>query len=85
MTDGFSGAVDLAVDRHGRIYVAELFGDRISVITHHRTRTFAEVNSPGAVELGRHGRLYASTNVFDGEQPGNGSVVVITPRHRRHH
>lgn len=85
VTDGFSGATDLAVDRHGRIYVAELFGNRISVITHRGTRTFVEVNSPAAVELGRHGKVFATTNVFDGEQPGNGSVVVITPRHRRHH
>jgi hypothetical protein len=86
VTDGFSGATDLAVDRHGRIYVAELFGNRISVIKHGRVRPYVEVPSPGAVEIGPHGALYATTDVFgaDEQAPPNGKVVKITPRHRRH-
>jgi hypothetical protein len=83
VADGFSGATDLAVDRHGRIYVAELFGNRISVIKHGRVRPYVEVPSPGAIEIGRHGTLYATTDVFgpDEEAPPNGKVVKITRRH----
>jgi len=83
VTDGFSGATDLAVDRHGRIYVAELFGNRISVTKHGRVRPYVEVPSPGAVEIGPHGVLYATTDVFgaDEQAPPNGKVVKITRRH----
>ena len=85
VADGFTGATDLAVDRHGRIYVAELFANRISVIKHGRVRPYVEVPSPGAVEIGRHGTLYATTDVFgaDEEAPPNGKVVKITRRHKR--
>lgn len=83
---GLSGAVDLAVDAHGKVYVAELFGDRISVIRHRRVRTFVKVPTPGAVEVDRRGVVYATTNVFNEYQtPGHGTVVRITRRHRRHH
>ena len=83
---GLSGAVDLAVDAHGKVYVAELFGNRISVIRHRRVRTFVEAPTPGAVEVDRRGVVYATTNVFNQDQtPGNGTVVRITRRHRRHH
>lgn len=81
VADGFYGAVDLAVDRHNRIYVAELFGNKISVLKHRRIKTFVEVNSPGAVEISRRGTLYATTNVFE----GNGTVVKITHRRRGNH
>lgn len=78
--------MDLAVDAHGKVYVAELFGSRISVIRHRRVRTFVEAPTPGAVEVDRRGVVYATTNVFNEDQtPGNGTVVRITRRHRRHH
>jgi sugar lactone lactonase YvrE len=79
---GFSGAVDLAVTKDGKIYVAELFANRISVVKHGRPRTFVELPSPGAVEIGRRGELYATAGVF-AEPPETGSVVVIsTSKHR---
>jgi hypothetical protein len=74
---GFLGAVDLAVGRDGTIYVADLFGNTISAVRHGRVRTVAEVTSPGTVEIGRHGTLYVTVNVFEGEAPGNGTLIRI--------
>lgn len=75
---------DVEVGRDGTIYVADLFGNTISSVRHGKVRTVAEVTSPGAVEAGRRGTLYATTDVFAGEAPGNGTLVRITlPRHRR--
>ena len=79
---GFSGAVDLAVTKEGKIYVAEIFGNRISVVKHGRPRTLVELPSPAAVEVGRHGKLYATAGAF-AAPPETGSVVVIsTSKHR---
>jgi len=74
---GFLGAVDVAVGRDGTIYVADLFGNTISSVRHGRVRTVAEVTSPGTVEIGRSGTLYATVNVFEGEGPGNGTLIRI--------
>ena len=76
VASGFSGAVDLAVDRDGTVYVAELFAGLISALSPDgEVTTVAEVDSPGAVEVTRRGEIYATTGVF-GE---TGSVVRITP------
>jgi len=72
---GFSGATDLAVADDGTIYVAELFGNRISSISNGVVSTVVDVFSPGAVEIGPDGTLYATTGVFG----PSGSVVVVTP------
>jgi DNA-binding beta-propeller fold protein YncE len=72
---GFSGAVDLAVARNGTIYVAELFADRVSSVRRGKVRTFAEVSSPGAIEIGPKGRVYVTTGVFG---PG-GTLEVFRP------
>lgn len=73
---GLLGAVDLAVGRHGTVYVAELFGNRISKLTRHGVRTVVNLPSPGAVESAG-GRLFATTT-GNLEQPV-GSVVTIRP------
>jgi hypothetical protein len=70
---GFLGAVDLAVSSDGTIYVAELFGDRISKVVGDGPDPYVPVTQPGAVEVA-DGMLYATTDVF-----GNGAVVTITP------
>ena len=76
LADGFVGAVDLAVDRDGTIYVAELYVGRISALSADgEITTVAEVDSPGAVEVTRRGELYATVGVFG----PSGSVVRITP------
>ena len=69
---GFAGASGLAVAPNGTVFVAELFGDRVSVITKRgEVSTFAELTSPAGIEWQR-GRLYVSTDVF-----GDGRVVSI--------
>jgi hypothetical protein len=72
IASGFSGSVDLAVAADGTIYVAELFGGRISMVSGGMVSTFAEVPAPGAVEIGRDGTLYVTDLAF-------GAVLAITP------
>jgi hypothetical protein len=50
---GFAGATNLAVWK-GKVYVAELFGGRISTIRNGRIVTAQQVNSPVAVEATKH-------------------------------
>jgi hypothetical protein len=71
---GFSGATNVALGRGGRIFVAELFADRISVLRDGRIRTVVEEPGlmPAGVEFVR-GTLYASTGVF-----GDGQIVTIS-------
>jgi sugar lactone lactonase YvrE len=76
IADGFSGAVDLAVAKDGTIYVAELFGNRISMIAGGVVSTVAELPMPGAVEVAPDGTVYATIGVFF---PEGGSLVRITP------
>jgi sugar lactone lactonase YvrE len=75
IADGFSGAVDLAVARDGTIYVAELFGNRISVLSSSGAvlRTY-DAFMPGAIEVARDGSVYATLGTFI---PGGGSVVRL--------
>ncbi|MFU8874437.1 ScyD/ScyE family protein [Micromonospora sp. SL4-19] len=73
IASGFLGATNLAVAPDGTIYVAELFGNRISTVSRGGAKPFANVPFPAAVEWA-NGKLYATTDVF-----GNGSVVTITP------
>jgi sugar lactone lactonase YvrE len=76
VADGFFGAVDLAVAADGTIYVAELFGNRISMIAGGQVSTVAEVPLPGAIEVARDGSVYATIGVFF---PDGASLVRITP------
>lgn len=65
VASGFAGATGVAVSADGDIFVAELFGNRISVLAAgaETPETFLEVNQPAAVEL-RRGFLYASTDAL---------------------
>lgn len=76
VADGFSGTVDIAVAGDGTIYVAELFGNRISMISGGQVSTVAEVPMPGAIEVVHDGSVYAMIGVF---LPDGGSLVRITP------
>jgi hypothetical protein len=73
VADGFLGATNAAVAPDGTIYVAELFGDRISTVSDGGAEPLVGVPSPAAVEWA-NGKLYATIDVF-----GNGAVVAITP------
>ena len=70
---GFLGATNVALGRHGRIFVAELFGNRISMLRNHTVTPVVDVPSPASIEFFR-GRIYASIDVF-----GAGSIVTIEP------
>jgi hypothetical protein len=80
---GFVGAVDVAVSPDGRVAVAELFADRITLLKPWSSyRKSLPMTSPGAVEwVGskRHSKLYVTTNVFVGGQPGpTGKLKVLS-------
>ncbi len=74
LADGFFSATNVALGRGGRIYVAELFADRVSVLRNGRIRTLVQEPGlmPAGVEYAR-GKLYASTGVF-----GDGQIVRIS-------
>ncbi|UWX98402.1 ScyD/ScyE family protein [Arthrobacter zhaoxinii] len=67
---GFFGATGLAVNDNGDIFVAELFGSRISVVPagSDTPELFLEVNQPAALEL-RGDALYASVDALAGAAP----------------
>lgn len=72
---GFAGATNVAVAPNGTIYVAEMFGGKVSAIGRHGTiSTVLEIAEPAAVEY-HAGRLYVSAGVFT--MPG--TVVRLTP------
>ena len=69
---GFAGATNLAIAPNGTVYVAELFGDRVSAISRDGVVTpLVSLTQPAGLEWAR-GRLYVSTNVF-----GDGSIVSL--------
>lgn len=81
VASGFLGAVDLAVTPNGTIYVAELFGGRISKVVGSSGETVVELDQPGAIEWAR-GQLYVTVNVlsFDEETGAPlGAIVKVRP------
>jgi hypothetical protein len=75
---GFTGATDLAVSPDGTVYVAELFGGRVSRATADGPVTVAELPLPAAVEWSG-GQLFVAYDVFPGAMGPNGKVAVLTP------
>lgn len=83
VASGFAGATNLAI-ADGRIYVAELFGGRISVVRHGKVTPFLDLPGVVSVEAGPGGRLYAGT-LGDEQSHAPGTVVRIdTARGWRH-
>ena len=81
---GFLGATNVAVDDHGRIYVAELFGGKVSVIRHGDVSTVAELTNPAGVEY-KDGKVYVSYDVFPPDAgPPDGKISTIRVGHRHH-
>jgi hypothetical protein len=70
----FLGATGVAVSPTGRVYVAELFGNRISTISQHKRKTVLSVPSPAAIEW-HNGYIFATSNATS----PNGSVIRFTP------
>jgi hypothetical protein len=76
---GFAGATNLAVAPNGRIYVAELFAGRISVVAGRTVRPLVDLPNAAAVEYA-DGSLYASTMAptdQNGAPTGPGTIVRI--------
>lgn len=73
---GFASATNLAIDPHGRIYVAELGSGAISVVRNGRPYQVAALPGVAAVEW-FHGHLYASTAPAASGAQGPGSVVEL--------
>jgi hypothetical protein len=70
---GFAGATDLAVTKAGEIYVTELFGNQVSMVSGGGPVPVASLSEPVAIEYAR-GHLYVASGVF-----GPGRVVTLTP------
>jgi len=73
LAKGFLGATNLAVTPTGRIFVTELFGNRIATVKDGKAVPFVDLDQPAALEWAR-GKLYASSGALS-----NGSIVTITP------
>lgn len=81
IASGLAGATNLALGKHGEVYVSELFAGRISVIKHGKPRTYVALPSALSVESDSKG-LWAGTLAEMGEEGpvGKGSIVRITAR-----
>lgn len=77
---GFLGATNLALGHDGEIYVAELFGGKVSVVRHGRISTYVELPGVVAVETGRGGELWAGTMANE-DPAAPGTIVRITRGH----
>jgi hypothetical protein len=71
LANGLAGATNLALGRHGDIFVTELFGGRVSRIVNGLPVTVIELPTPAALEYA-DGKLYVAFNVFD-----SGTVATI--------
>jgi hypothetical protein len=77
IADRLLGATNLALGKRGEIYVAELFGGRISVIRHGTARPYVALPGVVAIESDGHGGLWAGT-MGNEDPPAPGTIVKIT-------
>jgi len=76
IADGFLGATNLAIGKHGDFYVAELFGGKITKVRHGHRSTYVELPGVVAVESGPDGSLWAGT-LGNQDPPAPGTIVKI--------
>ncbi|PFG44803.1 hypothetical protein ATJ88_3540 [Isoptericola jiangsuensis] len=82
---GLLSPTGLAVDGHGMVYVAQMFGGEITMVGHHHRMTLVSVPLPGDLELSRSG-LLATVNVLPGEDtPPDGQLVRYSLKGHGHH
>ncbi|MEH0111196.1 ScyD/ScyE family protein [Tersicoccus sp. MR15.9] len=80
VASGLASPTGLAFSPRGDLYVAELFGNRVSVITRgsHTARPFLSVPLPADVSV-KGCTLYVTTNALPGDNtPPAGQVVKVT-------
>jgi hypothetical protein len=80
VASGFLGATNLAIGSRGEIYVAELFGGKISKVDHGRVTSFVTLPGVVAVETAKDGSVWAATMAND-DPPAPGTIVQITKGH----
>jgi hypothetical protein len=81
LATGFSGATNLAITTSGRILVAELFGGRISTISHGKPAKVLDLPGVASVEFAHHAIYAGATGPIGENGPsGNGKVVKISVR-----
>lgn len=73
---GFAGATNLAIGKHGEVYVAELFGGKVSVVNTRGVSKFVDLPGVVSVETAANGTVYAGTMGADESTPG--SIVKIS-------
>jgi hypothetical protein len=73
VASGFLGATNLAIGKHGKIFVSEFFGGQISVIKHGRAHKYLSLPGVVAVETDRYGALWAATL---GDPPSTPGTLV---------
>ena len=71
VASGLLGATNLAIGRHGEIFVSELFANKVSRIVNGAPETVLDLPSPAGLEYA-NGQLYVSYDVF-----ANGTVATI--------
>jgi len=77
IASGFLGSTNLALGKHGEIYVAELFGGNISVVKHGKKSNYLTLPGVVAVETSKSGELWAAT-LGDEASHAPGTIVKIT-------
>ncbi|MDN5770565.1 MAG: ScyD/ScyE family protein [Microlunatus sp.] len=77
VASGFLGATNLALGKHGEIYVAELFAGRISTVYCGRAKPYLTLPGVVAVETSSSGELWAAT-LGNEDPPAPGTIVKIT-------
>ena len=78
LASGFAGATNLAIGRDGRIYVAEYFAGRISVVRHGKAKPYLSLANVVAIEASGN-TLWAGTtiNLDPSQPPVPGTIVKI--------
>ena len=78
---GLLGATNLALGRHGEIFVSEIFGNKVSRIVHGGPRTVIDLPTPAGLEYAG-GKLYVGYDVFAG---GKLATIRLGSGHHGHH
>lgn len=71
LAGGFLGATNVAYGGNDRIFVTEMFGNKVSLLRRGVVSKVASLPNPGSVEY-KDGKLYVSYDVF-----GNGSIATV--------
>lgn len=73
-----AGATNIAL-RHGKIYVAEFFGGRVSVLKHCRPQTYVKLPGALSLESGRGGLVAGTSAPMGPKGPQSTGTIVRIP------